>query len=68
MAASNPSVVASLTTLLRASWTDTYVRRPWGLTAVADPSASTLTTTVANGSARPWPDVRATTPPGPART
>ncbi|MFB6546777.1 NPCBM/NEW2 domain-containing protein [Streptomyces virginiae] len=77
VAAGNPSVVASLTTLLRASWTDTYVRRPWGLTAVADPSASTLTTTVSNGGARPWPDVRVTlplpagwtaTPTGPATT
>ncbi|KOG44236.1 Tat pathway signal sequence domain protein [Streptomyces virginiae] len=62
VAAANPSVVASLTTLLRASWTDTYVRRPWGLTAVADASAGTLTTTLANGTARPWPDAAVTLP------
>ncbi|MDD9378458.1 sulfatase-like hydrolase/transferase [Streptomyces sp. ZAF1911] len=62
VAAKNPSVVSSLTALLRSSWADTYVRRPWGLTAVADAVASTLTTTVANGTTRPWPDVRVTLP------
>lgn len=62
VAAANPSVVTSLTALLRSSWADTYVRRPWGLAAVADASAGTLTTTVANGTGRPWPDVRVALP------
>ncbi|MFD8634040.1 sulfatase-like hydrolase/transferase [Streptomyces sp. NPDC059533] len=62
VAAANPSVVSSLTALLRASWADTYVRRAWGLTAVADASAGTVTTTLSNGTPRPWPDVRATLP------
>ncbi|WP_329380176.1 sulfatase-like hydrolase/transferase [Streptomyces sp. NBC_01351] len=62
VAAKNPSVVSSLTALLRASWSDTYVRRAWGLTATVDAVASTLTTTVSNGTTRPWPDVRVTLP------
>ncbi|MFZ3472512.1 sulfatase-like hydrolase/transferase [Streptomyces sp. 4.24] len=62
VAAANPSVVASLTALLRSSWADAYPRRPWGLTAVSDASAATLTTTVSNGTGRPWPDVRVTLP------
>ncbi|MGW6704474.1 sulfatase-like hydrolase/transferase [Streptomyces sp. NPDC054956] len=62
VAAKNPSVVTSLTALLRSSWADTYVRRPWGLKAVVDAVASTLTTTVSNGTTRPWPDVRVTLP------
>lgn len=66
VAAANPAVVASLTTLLRSSWADTYPRRAWGLTAAADASAATVTTTLANGTARPWPDARTTlaVPPG----
>ncbi|MFE9563367.1 sulfatase-like hydrolase/transferase [Streptomyces sp. NPDC006487] len=62
VAAANPAVVASLTALLRSSWADTYVRRPWGLAAAADASAATVTTTVSNGTGRPWPDVRVTLP------
>ncbi|MFI5861645.1 sulfatase-like hydrolase/transferase [Streptomyces sp. NPDC051546] len=75
VAAANPAVVASLTALLRSSWADAYARRPWGLTATASPSAGTLTTTLANGTARPWADARiaptlpagwTATPAGPA--
>ncbi|WP_328300477.1 sulfatase-like hydrolase/transferase [Streptomyces sp. NBC_00435] len=62
VAAANPSVVTSLTALLRSSWADTYVRRPWGLTGVTDATAGTLTTTISNGTGRPWPDVRVTLP------
>lgn len=62
VAAANPAVVASLTALLRSSWADTYARRPWGLAATADASAATVTTTVSNGTGRPWPDVRVTLP------
>ncbi|MGW1639602.1 sulfatase-like hydrolase/transferase [Streptomyces lavendulae] len=56
VAAANPSVVASLTTLLRSSWADTYPRRAWGLTLTSD--GVTLTTRLANGTARAWTDVR----------
>lgn len=77
MAAKNPSVVASLTALLRASWSDTYPRRAWGLTAVTDATALTVTTRLSNGTSRPWPDARVAlrvpagwtaTPAGPAAT
>lgn len=56
VAAANPSVVASLTTLLRSSWADAYPRRAWGLTVASD--GVTLTTRLANGTARAWTDVR----------
>ncbi|MGO4462263.1 sulfatase-like hydrolase/transferase [Streptomyces sp. M-16] len=56
VAAANPSVVASLTTLLRSSWADSYPRRGWGLTVASD--GVTLTTRMANGTARAWTDVR----------
>ncbi|MEU2828119.1 sulfatase-like hydrolase/transferase [Streptomyces lavendulae] len=56
VAAANPSVVASLTTLLRSSWADAYPRRAWGLTLTSD--GVTLTTRLANGTARAWTDVR----------
>ncbi|MFC9297556.1 sulfatase-like hydrolase/transferase [Streptomyces sp. NPDC057011] len=62
VAAKNPAVVSSLTALLRASWADTYVRSPWGVTATADPTAGTVTTTLSNGTNRPWPDARVTLP------
>ncbi|WP_371617587.1 sulfatase-like hydrolase/transferase [Streptomyces sp. NBC_00454] len=77
VAAKNPSVVASLTALLRASWSDTYPRRAWGLTAVTDATALTVTTRLSNGTSRPWPDARVAlrvpagwtaTPAGPAAT
>ncbi|MEU9032289.1 sulfatase-like hydrolase/transferase [Streptomyces sp. NPDC048383] len=58
VAAANPSVVASLTTLLRASWAPTRPRRAWGLTAVPDADGATVTTRLANGAARAWPDAR----------
>ncbi|MCY0932775.1 sulfatase-like hydrolase/transferase [Streptomyces sp. H34-S4] len=58
VAAANPSVVASLTALLRSSWSDAYPRRPWGLSAAADTSAATVTTRLANGTARAWADAR----------
>ncbi|MFG2991578.1 NPCBM/NEW2 domain-containing protein [Streptomyces sp. NPDC048257] len=54
--------------MLRASWADTYARRAWGLTAVADAPASTLTTTLSNGTARAWPEVRVTLPLPPGWT
>lgn len=75
VAAANPAVVASLTALLRSSWANTYPRRPWGLTATASPTTTSLTTTLANGTARPWADARVAltvpagwtaTPTGPA--
>ncbi|MFG2390822.1 sulfatase-like hydrolase/transferase [Streptomyces lavendulae] len=56
VAAANPSVVASLTSLLRSSWADAYPRRAWGLTLASD--GVTLTTRLANGTARAWTDVR----------
>ncbi|MET9609267.1 sulfatase-like hydrolase/transferase [Streptomyces sp. NPDC006512] len=56
VAAANPATVASLTALLRASWSETYPRRAWGLTATAD--GVNVTTRLANGTARAWPDVR----------
>lgn len=58
VAAANPSVVASLTALLRSSWSDAYPRRPWGLSAAADTSAATVTTRLANGTAKAWADAR----------
>ncbi|MFG2294967.1 sulfatase-like hydrolase/transferase [Streptomyces sp. NPDC048603] len=60
VAAAHPALVTSLTALLQASWADTYARRPWGLTTTADPAAGTVTTTLANGTARPWTDARVT--------
>lgn len=56
VAAANPAVVASLTALLRSSWSDAYPRRPWGLTVASD--GVTATTTLANGTSRAWPQAR----------
>ncbi|MFD6873631.1 MULTISPECIES: sulfatase-like hydrolase/transferase [unclassified Streptomyces] len=58
VAAANPSVVASLTALLRGSWAPTYPRRAWGLTASPDADGATVTTRLSNGTARAWPDAR----------
>ncbi|MER5809467.1 sulfatase-like hydrolase/transferase [Streptomyces sp. NPDC002033] len=56
VAAANPSVVTSLTSLLRSSWADAYPRPGWGLTVASD--GVSVTTRLANGTARAWPDVR----------
>ncbi|MFI5616623.1 sulfatase-like hydrolase/transferase [Streptomyces sp. NPDC051567] len=79
VAAANPSVVASLTALLRGSWSDTYPRRPWGLsvTAATGADAPAVTTRLSNGTGRAWPEARVAlrlppgwtaTPAGPAAT
>ncbi|MEU3062299.1 sulfatase-like hydrolase/transferase [Streptomyces subrutilus] len=62
LAAANPAVVADLTARLRASWADAYPRRPWGLTAAVSADATTVTTRLANGTARAWPDARVALP------
>ncbi|MFE5620963.1 sulfatase-like hydrolase/transferase [Streptomyces virginiae] len=59
VAAANPSVVAGLVTLMRSSWSDSYVRKPFGIRAqVQGPAvpgqAFTVTATLGNGSAKPW--------------
>lgn len=58
IAAAHPAVVSALTALLRSSWSATYPRRPWGLTATVSADAATVTTRLSNGTARPWPDAR----------
>ncbi|MCB5164538.1 sulfatase-like hydrolase/transferase [Streptomyces bambusae] len=59
VADANPSVVAGLVALMRSSWVETYVRRPFGAMAhVQGPAvpgrAFTVTGTLGNGSGRPW--------------
>ncbi|MFF1873309.1 sulfatase-like hydrolase/transferase [Kitasatospora herbaricolor] len=62
VASLNPAVVADLVALMRASWQDSYPRRPYGLSATAPAYAApgvpfTVTATLGNASARPWSDV-----------
>ncbi|MFJ3727993.1 sulfatase-like hydrolase/transferase [Streptomyces sp. NPDC090045] len=59
VAAANPSVAAGLVALMRSSWVDTYVRKPYGVRAqIQGPAvpgeAFTVTATLGNGSGRPW--------------
>ncbi|MEU9256467.1 sulfatase-like hydrolase/transferase [Streptomyces sp. NPDC048270] len=59
VADANPSVVTGLVALMRSSWADAYVRKPFGVRAqVQDPALPgqpfTVTGTLANGSGRPW--------------
>ncbi|MFF1342013.1 sulfatase-like hydrolase/transferase [Streptomyces sp. NPDC058290] len=59
VAAANPSVVTGLGALMRSSWVDTYVRKPFGVrTQIEGPAvpgqAFTVTATLANGSGKPW--------------
>ncbi|MFD8791222.1 sulfatase-like hydrolase/transferase [Streptomyces vinaceus] len=59
VAAANPSVVTGLVALMRSSWVDTYVRRPFGVRAqIQGPAVPgqpfTVTATLANGSAKAW--------------
>ncbi|MFE6910752.1 sulfatase-like hydrolase/transferase [Streptomyces erythrochromogenes] len=59
VAAAHPSVVTDLVALMRSSWADTYVRKPFGVRAqVQGPAVPgqpfTVTATLANGSAKPW--------------
>ncbi|MFF0217791.1 sulfatase-like hydrolase/transferase [Streptomyces vinaceus] len=59
VAAANPSVVTGLVALMRSSWVDTYVRRPFGVRAqIQGPAVPgqpfTVAATLANGSAKAW--------------
>src|SRR5581483_9953145 len=53
--ARHPGVVASLTAILNASWSDTYPRTPYGLgiqvVTPLQPGQNTVTVTFANGTA-----------------
>ncbi|MET9399002.1 sulfatase-like hydrolase/transferase [Kitasatospora sp. NPDC002965] len=57
----NPSVVTDLVALMRASWRDTYPRRPFGLSVTVPAYAApgvpfTVSATLGNASARSWSD------------
>ncbi|WP_411102947.1 sulfatase-like hydrolase/transferase [Streptomyces sp. cmx-4-9] len=54
-----PARAAELVALMRSSWKDSYARTPFGTRLTLPPAivpgrASTVTATLANGSARPW--------------
>ncbi|MEV7253589.1 sulfatase-like hydrolase/transferase [Streptomyces cyaneofuscatus] len=71
IAAANPAIVAELTALMRSSWADTYIRKPYGVritgTTLAVPGTPfRVTTAFGNASASAWssPQVRLTVPQG----
>ncbi|MFD8720916.1 NEW3 domain-containing protein [Streptomyces sp. NPDC059629] len=62
LAAARPAQADALAKLMHESWAPVYPRRPFGVTleVTGGGAESTVTATLANGSARPWRAARLT--------